>query len=112
MDWIHLKAVFFEHVASALPWIVGGLVLLVAWSLSPFGRALIRHLRDSRRDVSLTEAMLNELGELRLTLSEVAERLDATEQELTRARMFAPRPADTSALPPTMSAEPRIPTPH
>lgn len=111
-DWNHLWAIFFQDAAAALPWVVGGVVLLVAWSFSPFGRGLMRHLRDARRDIALTEAMLHELGELRLTLSEVVERLDTTEQELTRIRAFAPRGAEGLALSPPPAAEPRVPTPH
>jgi hypothetical protein len=109
-NWNHLWATFFQVAATALPWIIGGIVLLGVWSFSPFGRALERHLRDSRRDVALTEAMLHELSELRRTLSEVVERLDTTEQELNRVRVFAPRNA--GGLPPTATSEPRIPTPH
>lgn len=111
-DWNKLWPLFFQHAASVLPWIAGGVVLIVAWSFRPFGRALMRYLRDARRDVALTEAMLNELGELRLTLSEVVERLDTTEQEFTRVRVFAPRNAEAGALSPAPLIEPRIPTPH
>lgn len=108
----HLRYVFFEHAASALPWLIGGFVLLGGWYLSPFGRAWMRHLRESRREVALTEAMLQELGELRLTLGEVVERLDTTERELNRVRVLAPRQADAGTLPPLNPSEPRIPTPH
>lgn len=75
-----------EHAAVALPWVLGAFVLLSAGYFSPFGRALMRYLREERRDSALTDAMLAELGELRLALGEVVERLDGTERMLDRDR--------------------------
>jgi hypothetical protein len=82
-----------EHAVVALPWTIGALIVFGVAYFSPLGRALMHSLRESRRDTALTEAMLAELGELRLALGEVVERLDGTErllERVERGRVSAP----------------------
>jgi hypothetical protein len=69
----------------ALPWLLGGVTLLATVSFSPLGLGLLRYLREHRRDAALTESVLTELGELRSSLSDVIERLDATDRQLRNA---------------------------
>lgn len=84
VDWIHLRALFLEEAATVLPWLLGGLCLLTVTYLSPVSRALLRYLRDRRRDSALTETAVTELRELRGALAETLERLDVTDQRLRR----------------------------
>ena len=111
MDWWHLRAVFFERLAAALPWLLGGLALFGAVYLSPLGRSAIRYLRANKRDAAVSESILAELIEQRGTLGEVIERLDATERELRSGRLPSTRQLPATPVPLTPE-EPRIPTPH
>ena len=63
-------------------------VLIV--SLSPFGRNLIRFLRERRQERAINEQLLAELEQLRAALVEVTERLDSTERFLSNSN--EPRP--------------------
>ena len=99
-----------EHAAAALPWVAGAFLLLGVAYYSPLGRAVMRYLREGRRDSALTEAMLAELGELRLALGEVIARLDGTERLLERERQTSLARSEPMPRP-----EPRaqsIVTPH
>jgi len=98
MDWIHLRALFFEGLAQHLPWMLGVLVVVSVVTFGPLGRALLRYLREHTRDAALTESVLTELGNLRVALVAVIERLDATEHRLWLA---GPRPLDASKAPTT-----------
>lgn len=84
MNWIHLRAVFLGQAATMLPWLLGGLCLFAVGYLSPLSRAVLRHLRERKREAALTEAAVTELRELRGALGEVLERLDVTDQRLRR----------------------------
>lgn len=101
-----------DHLASSLPLILAMAAMAIAIGFSPFGRALVAFLREQKRDTALTEGILDELVELRRTLGEVTERLDATEQLLVQARqtplasgLVPPRPVDAGD-------SGRVPTPH
>lgn len=75
-------------------------------SVSPLGRGLFRFLRERRRDALVNEQLLDELVQLRSTLGEVTERLDATERLLSlRGEAQLPRL-------PQGEARHQISTPH
>jgi hypothetical protein len=84
-SWSPYLGSFLNYLMAALPWLVGAGVFAVVGYASPLGRALLRYLRDHRRDAELTEEMLLELQALRGTLGEVVERLDGTERLLNTA---------------------------
>ena len=111
MDWWHLQAVFFDRLAAALPWLLGGFALFGGIYLSPLGRSAIRYLRANKRDAAVSEAILAELIEQRGTLGEVIERLDATERELRSGRLLSTQRLPTTPVPLTPEESP-IPTPH
>jgi hypothetical protein len=99
-----------EHAAVALPWVVGCLLVMGVAYLSPLGRALMRHLRERATDAALSEAMLAELEQLRLTLGEVVERLDSTEGMLELSRRASAPAIDTGLRSDTRDVAAR--TPH
>jgi hypothetical protein len=94
-----LKMIFLNTAAAALPFLIGGLILLAAVSYSPLGRLLIGYLRERKRDSEALQAMLDETSALRGVLGEVVERLDATERRLA-----------LGALPPAGPSRSEIPT--
>lgn len=72
------------------------------------GRGLLTLVRGRQEERELLEAVLHELGEVRGTLVETTERLDAMERRLAQAR-------DGGLLPPPEAARPateRTATPH
>ena len=110
--WFAFRNVFMEHVASSLPLILAIAAMAVIIGFSPFGRALVVYLREHKRDTALSEGILDELVELRRTLGEVTERLDATEQLLVQSRQ-APLAGGLVPPRPVESGDPgRILTPH
>jgi hypothetical protein len=86
LDWVYLRSVFMTQLATVLPWLLAGAALSAALYLTPLSRALLRYVRERKRDTGLTEAMLGELRELKLALAEVLERLDSTDQRLRSLR--------------------------
>jgi hypothetical protein len=97
-------------LGTALPWGLGALAIAGALSLTPFGQGLIDYLRSRRRDTEALEAVLQELAELRTTLGEVVERLDATERRLLQERSQFPSLHVEQPAP--ASAPERVVTPH
>lgn len=97
---------------GALPWFLGIALVggVVAWS--PLGKLLVRYLRDRARNDALLEVNNAELAEVTRALSAMTERLDATEQLLSR---LSRSDRNVPALPPTGvdgPSEVRTPTPH
>lgn len=93
-----------------VPAMLGTLGVVGVLSASPFGRGVIEWLRGRRDETELLEAMLHELQQMRATLGETAERLDAMERRLLQERpapLLPPALTDT-ALPPSE----RVATPH
>lgn len=107
-----LLFMFLQNLLKALPYLLvtGISVGLVSWS--PLGRAVLEYLRERKRNMALTQEMLEELSGLRHALGEVTERLDATERNLNMARERGEL-KQGSASPPTPSSDsPRPITPH
>jgi hypothetical protein len=95
-----------------LPWLAGVGLAIAMVSYSRLGRALLRHLREAKQDAALNEAMLSELAALRDTITEVVERLDATEQHLARQARVLPESSPPAATPPPeLRDADRTPTP-
>jgi hypothetical protein len=104
----HLSGYFLQLVLyTLLPWMVGTLAVAGVLSATSFGRGIIEFLRSRRRDTETLEAVLQELGEMRGLLVEVAERMDSMERRLAQDRvpmLGVPRepaqsPADGAATP-------------
>ena len=88
--------IFLQTLARDLPWILGGLGAVGLAGYSPVGRAVAASLRQRHRDVEIEETLSAQLADLQRTLSEVTERLDATEQRMLRQALSAPaRPAES-----------------
>jgi len=81
---------FLYRIPEVLPWLLGGLAGLAAVSLSPLGRALIRHLRSRRAETDLLEDLVTHVGAMRQELGEALERLDAAERRLRQLPGRAP----------------------
>jgi hypothetical protein len=81
-----IKYILSQLLWTVLPWFSGTLAVGAALSLTPFGRNLFDYLRSRRRDSEMLEAVLQEMTELRATLTEVGERLDAAEHRLAQER--------------------------
>lgn len=98
--WRHLLITFFYGLANILPWFVAGTAAVVVVSLTPFGRALTRFLRESRPDSAFPREIEEALAALRADTSEVLERLDFLERALAQRELApgVPRPA----LPPVV----------
>lgn len=93
---------------TLLPWMLGTAAVAGVLSVTPFGKGIIDFLKSRRRDTETLDALLQELGEMRGLLVEVAERMDSMERRLMQDRapmLGAPR---ESAQAP---AEPAV-TPH
>lgn len=106
-DW-YLAQVLASLIA-ALPWLLGALGTVAVVSFSPLGRALLRHLRERQRDAELSDALLQEIGELRALLGETLERLDATERRLAQPLPALPPAGSARVAPPR---ETQANTPH
>jgi len=94
-----------------LPWFSGTLTVGAALALTPFGRNLLHYLQRRRRESEVLETTLQELTELRVTLSEVTERLDATEYRLVQVRARYPESRVPSPMGPPIQAAGAA-TPH
>ena len=93
---------------TLLPWMLGTLAVAGVLSVTPFGKGIIDYLRSRRRDTETLDAVLQELGEMRGLMVEVAERMDSMERRLMQDRapmLGAPREQAQSP------AEPAV-TPH
>jgi hypothetical protein len=97
MNFEILKMIVLNTSAAILPVLIGALILLGAVSLSPLGRNWIGYLRERRRDSEALEAMLAEIGGLRTVLTEVIERLDATERRLAAGPLPPPMEGRTGS---------------
>jgi hypothetical protein len=103
--------IFLQHLARNLPWILGGLGIAGLIGYSPMGRAIATALRERHRGLELEEGISGQLADLQRTLSEVTERLDATEQHLQRQRLASPAlPTEAGASPRPASAPPAATT--
>jgi len=112
IDWIHLRAVFAENLATALPWVGGIAIVLTAAYLSPLGRAWLRNMRMRREDAELTEALYAEVARIRDALDVMTARLQAGEHETHRLRdQLLQATLGSARVAPPLPAETRIPTP-
>jgi len=111
--WRHLVMTFFYGLANILPWFVAGTAAAVVVSLTPFGRALTRFLRESRSDSAIPREIEEALAALRADTSEVLERLDFLERALAQRELTPgpPRPALPPVVPGTDSLTGRVRTP-
>jgi hypothetical protein len=93
--WRHMLMTFLFGLANILPWFVAGTAAVVVVSLTPFGRALTRFLRESRAAGAIPPEIEEALAALRTDTSEVLERLDFLERALAQRDLApgAPRPA-------------------
>ncbi len=111
--WHQFWIQFLFQLSSILPWFAAGTAAVVTVSLTPFGRALTRYLRDARSRALPADAQ-GDLTALRTDIAEVLERLEFLERAIAQQRQQL---EDASArpkapLPPGGSAtEARIPTP-
>lgn len=95
-------------VTTLVPWMLGTLAVAGVLSATPFGKGIIDYLRSRRQDSETLDAVLEELGELRGLMLELAERMDSMERRLMHNRapvLGAPREQAQSP------AEPAV-TPH
>ena len=97
-----------QAIARDLPLIVAALGAAGILGWSPLGRSIAAALRDRGRTLELEESLTAQLSDLQRTLSEVNERLDATEQRLFR--LPGPNPT-RQGLPGTDSAGTGVTTP-
>jgi len=98
--WRHMLMTFFYGLANILPWFVAGTAAVVVVSLTPFGRALTRYLRESRHGPGLSPELEDAIAALRNDSLEVLERLDFVERAL--AQHDLPPGAPKPALPPVV----------
>ena len=105
--WRNEVLSFINHLAAALPWILGlaGAGALVGWS--PLGRGLLGLRRAQERSNELIDDLAQQLATLQRSLAEVSERLEATEFHL-RSLPVAPQ---RRRLPSAEDAQPRNATP-
>jgi|WetSurMetagenome_2_1015567.scaffolds.fasta_scaffold772288_2 hypothetical protein len=96
--WRHMLMTFFYGLANILPWFAATTAAVVIISLTPFGRALTRYLRDSRLGQGLTPELENAIAALRNDSLEILERLDFLERAL--AQRDLPPGATKPAMPP------------
>jgi len=101
-NWHHLLVTFLYGLANILPWFVAGAAAIGVVSLTPFGRALTRYLRESRPGQGLSPELEDAIASLRSDSIEVLERLDFLERSLTQ-RGLAPGTRG-AALPPAAHA--------
>jgi len=58
-------SVFLMKLPAALPWLLSGLAVVWAASVSPFGQAIQRKLERDREDQDALDRLLNEVAALR-----------------------------------------------
>lgn len=106
MNWERYYIALMYNLASALPWILGGLGLLAATAWSPIGRALHRHLTARREEEALLEELLTQVSAMRAELAETTERLDGTDRLLRGLQppsLPVRRPVTDQSLPPQVT---------
>jgi hypothetical protein len=103
--------IFLQALARNLPWIMGGLGVAGLVGFSPLGRAIATALRERHRGFELEEGLAGQLAELQRTLSDVTERLDATEQHLHRQRLASKVHPNEPAASPSAGEAPSAATP-
>jgi hypothetical protein len=91
--WHRFWLQFFFQLSTILPWFAASVAAVIAVSLTPFGQALTRYLRDSSRGQAVPSGLEKTLAALRVDSTEVLERLDFLE------RVIAQKP-----LPPGLQA--------
>jgi hypothetical protein len=96
--WRHMLMTFFYGLSTILPWFVAGTAAVVVISLTPFGRAFTRYLRESRHGQGLSPELEDAIAALRNDSMEVLERLDFLERAL--AQRDLPPGAPKPVLPP------------
>lgn len=110
--WHQFWSQFFFQLSSILPYFAAGAAAVIAVSLTPFGRALTRYLRDGTR-TSAANGLEETLAALRADSAEVLERLDFLERAIAQHQLpaDAPRPVlpDASRRPGTPSGRVRTP---
>jgi len=86
---------FFFQLSTVLPYFAAGAAAVIAVSLTPFGRALTRYLRESRQGQGLSPELEDAIAALRNDSMEVLERLDFLERALAQRDLppGAPKPA-------------------
>ena len=103
MDALHLRYYLDILITSLLrgsPWLIATVASTALICFSPFGRAIAAALRERRQSADLLEDSNDQLRDIQRSLSEVVERLDATDRQLRQL-----------ALPQAAHSEPRVPTP-
>ena len=100
-----------NRLVDVIPWLLGGIAGMALFTFSPLGRELVQRLRLRRHEVALSEAMLQELGEIRHLLGETVERLDATERKLAQLDA-SPVPLPALHPQPPSPREDPVRTPH
>jgi hypothetical protein len=112
MNWSWYLQQVLARLTEVVPWLLGGLVGLGAFSFSPLGRELVHRLRVRRADTALAEATLQELAEVRQLLGEIVERLDVTERRLSQMGAEASLPRPVIGQAPVLPQERPPVTPH
>jgi hypothetical protein len=112
MNWHWFLTQVLAKLTDVVPWLLGGLVGLGAFSFSPLGREVFQRLRSRRAEAALTEATLQELSEVRQLLGEIAERLDVTERRLAQIGAEPPRTRPALGQPPEIAQDRPVVTPH
>jgi len=106
MDWVEFLHQAVHHILPAVPWLVGGACVAMV-SLGPVGRALSFRLREGNMSIRRSEALMNEVMELRTELGEMMERVEEHQRVL-----YAQDPRDRAPrLQQSRVKEDRIQTP-
>jgi hypothetical protein len=94
---------FWYVLSKVLPWFLAGGGTLGLLLLTPFGKALTRFLRETRRPMVVPPELEEGLTRLQHDLSEVLARLDSVEGYLSRERQL-PSSTDATRPPPAGGA--------
>jgi hypothetical protein len=100
--WQQFWVRFFFQLSTILPWFAASIAAVIAVSLTPFGRALTRYLRESNRGQAVPPGPEDALAALRADSAEVLERLDFLERVIAQKQP----PPERQAL-----ASPEVPRP-
>lgn len=85
--WHRFWLQFFFQLSTILPYFAAGVAAVIAVSLTPFGRALTRYLRDSNRGQAGPPNLEETLAALRADSTEVLERLDFLERVIAQHQL-------------------------
>jgi hypothetical protein len=110
--WRQFYEQFVLGMSTILPWFAGGALAVVVVSLTPFGQALTRYLRDVRRVIDAPPELLDELTMLRRDVADILQRLDGIEGIMTRDRLPGSAPGAGGPELPTRSSGKPVTTPH